>query len=202
MKQWPYIKPSRARANSGIGETMALIDSKTLQFGAFLDADCWPNTVPLLADYSIVDCKHHPRKRLIRLNEYIIYAGPDFDEHKFPCISPLKNYRQKDFDEWAENYSLFVAKPGTLSNGASVPRPFWAICDPFHPRVLPAAVLHDLYYYRINHRICDDLFYNAMKCSEYWAFGALRNYKVVSWYRPFRPLLQKLRIVKSGELEW
>jgi hypothetical protein len=63
---------------------------------------------------------------------------------------------------------VWVAPPGSVVDGASIPRSLWSIMGgPFEGKYRNASVLHDVSYDQHNRpwQECDRMFYNAMRCS-------------------------------------
>jgi hypothetical protein len=63
---------------------------------------------------------------------------------------------------------VWVAPPGSVVDGASIPRSLWTIMGgPFEGKYRNASVLHDVSYDQHNRpwEECDRMFYNAMRCS-------------------------------------
>jgi len=63
---------------------------------------------------------------------------------------------------------VWVAPAGATVDGASIPRSLWAIMGgPFEGRYRNASVLHDVAYgqHKRPWQDCDQMFYNAMRCS-------------------------------------
>jgi hypothetical protein len=64
--------------------------------------------------------------------------------------------------------NVWVAPPGSVVDGASIPRALWSIMGgPFEGKYRNASVLHDVAYDQQNRpwEVCDRMFYNAMRCS-------------------------------------
>lgn len=80
----------------------------------------------------------------------------------------------------------WLAKRGTVINGASTPWPFWRIADPFVGRHRLASVPHDAACrertddWRAVHR----MFYEAMRCAGTNVAMALLLYLAVRWFGP------------------
>lgn len=164
------------------------------QFGAYCLLGVFSKyIVPLKVKSGPAIVEFHPRKRIIRTLSPICFVERTFDEEAFWEEVEGVNYdRRKLFSTLGPQFGLYYVPPMTLSDGASIPRGFWNICDPFHPQVLPAAILHDYYYSRIDAAQADRMFWLAMKTSEYYSFGAARNYRVVRMWRPVRRLRKRL----------
>jgi hypothetical protein len=63
---------------------------------------------------------------------------------------------------------VWIAPAGSVVDGASIPRSLWSLMGgPFEGRYRNASVLHDVAYDQKNrtHEVCDQMFYNAMRCS-------------------------------------
>ncbi len=63
---------------------------------------------------------------------------------------------------------VWIAPPGSVVDGASLPRSLWSIMGgPFEGKYRNASVLHDVSYDEHNRpwQECDRMFYNAMRCS-------------------------------------
>jgi len=76
------------------------------------------------------------------------------------------NYKVKeDFTVWVGQLYITVKK-GFVSDGASVPQIFWSLgLDPFSPRTLAAALVHDiLYKVRVlDRKTTDTIFYELLR---------------------------------------
>ncbi len=59
-----------------------------------------------------------------------------------------------------EDYAVksVVIPKGYRTNGADVPRIFWAIIPPFKPKFLPAVIVHDYYCDKEEYVLADNLF--------------------------------------------
>jgi hypothetical protein len=115
---------------------------------------------PLGEDETIVDCKHHPTKRLYTLNKPVVFVDP------------------------SEN--IWVVPARYTFNGASVPRWLWWLCPPDEPRVFAATALHD---YHTEHKIINFkkaalVFHLAMRAKGYYRVGAYRNWLGVRFMGP------------------
>ena len=65
----------------------------------------------------------------------------------------------------ADSGHVITVRPGFVTDGASVPRLFWAYASPFSGAHAPAAVLHDALYsshYALDRDVCDQIFYEAL----------------------------------------
>jgi hypothetical protein len=63
---------------------------------------------------------------------------------------------------------VWIAPAGSVVDGASIPRSLWSLMGgPFEGKYRNASVLHDVSYDQKNrpHEVCDQMFYNAMRCS-------------------------------------
>ncbi|HST30710.1 MAG TPA: DUF1353 domain-containing protein [Chthoniobacterales bacterium] len=63
---------------------------------------------------------------------------------------------------------VWIAPAGSVVDGASIPRSLWSLMGgPFEGRYRNASVLHDVAYDQHNKPwpVCDQMFYNAMRCS-------------------------------------
>ena len=63
---------------------------------------------------------------------------------------------------------IWIAPAGSVVDGASIPRSLWSLMGgPFEGKYRNASVLHDVAYDQKNrtHEVCDQMFYNAMRCS-------------------------------------
>ena len=63
---------------------------------------------------------------------------------------------------------VWIAPAGSVVDGASIPRSLWSLMGgPFEGKYRNASVLHDVAYDQKNrpHEVCDQMFYNAMRCS-------------------------------------
>ena len=63
---------------------------------------------------------------------------------------------------------VWIAPSGSVVDGASIPRSLWSLMGgPFEGKYRNASVLHDVAYDQKNrtHEVCDQMFYNAMRCS-------------------------------------
>ena len=70
---------------------------------------------------------------------------------------------------------VWIAPAGSQVDGASIPRSLWTLMGgPFEGRYRNASVLHDVAYEQKNrpHEVCDQMFYNAMRCSGVGAVDA------------------------------
>lgn len=64
--------------------------------------------------------------------------------------------------------AMWIAPAGSEVDGASIPRSLWTLMGgPFEGKYRNASVLHDVAYDQKNrpHEVCDQMFYNAMRCS-------------------------------------
>ena len=64
--------------------------------------------------------------------------------------------------------AIWIAPAGAQVDGASIPRSLWTLMGgPFEGKYRNASVLHDVAYDQKNrpHDVCDQMFYNAMRCS-------------------------------------
>src|SRR5439155_16738717 len=62
----------------------------------------------------------------------------------------------------------WIAPAGSVVDGASIPRSLWSLMGgPFEGEYRNASVLHDVAYDQRNRpwQVCDQMFYNAMRCS-------------------------------------
>lgn len=59
-----------------------------------------------------------------------------------------------------EDYAVksVVVPKGYRTNGADVPRVFWAVIPPFKPKFLPAVIVHDYYCDKGDYTKADTLF--------------------------------------------
>ena len=97
--------------------------------------------------------------------------------------------------------AVWVAPAGTVVDGASIPRSLWTLMGgPFEGKYRNASVLHDVAYEQQNrpHEVCDQMFYNAMRCSGVSAVNAGTMYYALRrfghhWKAP------KAEPVKVGE---
>ena len=96
---------------------------------------------------------------------------------------------------------VWIAPAGSQVDGASIPRSLWTIMGgPFEGRYRNASVLHDVAYEQHNKPspVCDQMFYNAMRCSGVNAVNAGTMYYALRkfgrhWKAP------KAEPVKVGE---
>ena len=96
---------------------------------------------------------------------------------------------------------IWVAPAGSVVDGASIPRSLWSFMGgPFEGRYRNASVLHDVSYDQKTrpHEVCDQMFYNAMRCSGVSAVDAGMMYYALRkfghhWKAP------KAEPVKVGE---
>jgi hypothetical protein len=86
-------------------------------------------------------------------------------------VTPMDNGREWKLMQSFEYYrtdnedDIIVVPAGFVTDFASVPRIFWNIFPPWG-KYGKAAVLHDWLYsieYKNNRKLCDDIFYEAMK---------------------------------------
>jgi hypothetical protein len=64
--------------------------------------------------------------------------------------------------------TVWIAPAGSVVDGASIPRSLWSLMGgPFEGKYRNASVLHDVAYDQRNKpwQVCDQMFYNAMRCS-------------------------------------
>src|SRR6266571_4473956 len=64
--------------------------------------------------------------------------------------------------------AIWIAPAGSQVDGASIPRSLWSVMGgPFEGKYRNASVLHDVAYEQRNRpwQDCDQMFYNAMRCS-------------------------------------
>jgi endonuclease G len=64
--------------------------------------------------------------------------------------------------------AVWVAPAGSVVDGASIPRSLWSFMGgPFEGKYRNASVLHDVSYDQKSRpwQVCDEMFYNAMRCS-------------------------------------
>ena len=74
---------------------------------------------------------------------------------------------------------VWVAPPGSVTDGASIPRSLWSITGgPFEGKYRNASILHDVAYDQHNRpwQECDRMFYNACRCSGVGAVEAKTMY--------------------------
>src|SRR5438874_3680797 len=74
---------------------------------------------------------------------------------------------------------VWVAPAGSVVDGASIPRSLWSLMGgPFEGKYRNASVLHDVAYDQHNRpwQVCDEMFYNAMRCSGVSAVEAKTMY--------------------------
>ena len=96
---------------------------------------------------------------------------------------------------------VWIAPAGSVVDGASIPRSLWTLMGgPFEGKYRNASVLHDVSYDQKNrpHEVCDQMFYNAMRCSGVGAVDAGMMYYALRkfghhWKAP------KAEPVKVGE---
>ena len=96
---------------------------------------------------------------------------------------------------------IWIAPAGSQVDGASIPRSLWSLMGgPFEGKYRNASVLHDVAYDQKNrtHEVCDQMFYNAMRCSGVSAVDAGMMYYALRkfghhWKAP------KAEPVKVGE---
>ena len=96
---------------------------------------------------------------------------------------------------------VWIAPAGSEVDGASIPRSLWSLMGgPFEGKYRNASVLHDVAYDQKNrpHEVCDQMFYNAMRCSGVGAVDAGMMYYALRkfghhWKAP------KAEPVKVGE---
>jgi len=87
---------------------------------------------------------------------------------------------------------LWIAPAGSVVDGASIPRVLWSLMGgPFEGKYRNASVLHDVAYDQKTRpwKLCDRMFYNAMRCSGVAATEAKTMYYALyrhgrHWKRP------------------
>jgi hypothetical protein len=87
---------------------------------------------------------------------------------------------------------LWIAPAGSVVDGASIPRVLWSLMGgPFDGKYRNASVLHDVAYDEKTRpwKLCDRMFYNAMRCSGVGATEAKTMYYALyrhgrHWKRP------------------
>ena len=87
---------------------------------------------------------------------------------------------------------LWIAPAGSVVDGASIPRVLWSLMGgPFDGKYRNASVLHDVAYDQKTRpwKLCDRMFYNAMRCSGVAATEAKTMYYALyrhgrHWKRP------------------
>src|SRR5947207_7626749 len=97
--------------------------------------------------------------------------------------------------------AVWIAPAGSVVDGASIPRSLWTLMGgPFEGKYRNASVLHDVSYdqHTKPHEVCDQMFYNAMRCSGVSAVNAGTMYYALRrfghhWKAP------KAEPVKVGE---
>lgn len=103
---------------------------------------------------------------------------------------------------------VWVAPVGSEVDGASIPRSLWSIMGgPFEGKYRNASVLHDVAYDQHNRpwQECDQMFYNAMRCSGVSAVEAKTMYYALykfghHWKAPrAEPVKMEGEIVARGE---
>src|SRR5256886_4709759 len=100
---------------------------------------------------------------------------------------------------------VWIASAGSQVDGASIPRSLWSFMGgPFEGKYRNASVLHDVAYEQRNRpwQVCDQMFYNAMRCSGVGKAKAGRfNYGFIklgrNWKRPKARKMEK----RSGREE-
>jgi hypothetical protein len=108
------------------------------------------------------------------------------------------------------NGAVWIAPPGSVVDGASIPRSLWSVMGgPFEGKYRNASVLHDVAYDQHNRpwEDCDRMFYNAMRCSGVSAGEAKTMYYALykfghHWKFPIRrakPVKVKGELVARGE---
>jgi len=87
---------------------------------------------------------------------------------------------------------IWIAPAGSVVDGASIPRVLWSLMGgPFEGKYRNASVLHDVAYDQKTRpwKLCDRMFYNAMRCSGVAATEAKTMYYALyrhgrHWKRP------------------
>ena len=87
---------------------------------------------------------------------------------------------------------IWIAPAGSIVDGASIPRVLWSLMGgPFEGKYRNASVLHDVAYDQKTRpwKLCDRMFYNAMRCSGVAATEAKTMYYALyrhgrHWKRP------------------
>jgi hypothetical protein len=87
---------------------------------------------------------------------------------------------------------VWIAPAGSVVDGASIPRVLWSLMGgPFEGKYRNASVLHDVAYDQKTRpwKLCDRMFYNAMRCSGVGATEAKTMYYALyrhgrHWKRP------------------
>jgi hypothetical protein len=97
---------------------------------------------------------------------------------------------------------VWVAPPGSVVDGASIPRPLWSFMGgPFEGKYRNASVLHDVSYDQQNRppKDCDRMFYNAMRCSGVSAVEAkTMYYSLLRFGRHWDFSIKRAKPVKIG----
>lgn len=75
-----------------------------------------------------------------------------------------RNYKVTNHFTFSSRKGKFSVLPGFVTDGASVPRLFWAYASPFAGLHVPAVILHDALYatHHRNRKFCDKLLYEAL----------------------------------------
>lgn len=124
---------------------------------------------------------------VLALSASYVEAGSRFGDG--PDIRLLGNGRDiellADFKFWDLSGEVWVAKKGSVANGASIPQVFWSYMGgPFSGKFRNASIIHD-YYYTVRTRTkeaVDQNFYEAMLVSGVRKSKAWVMYKAVRWF--------------------
>ena len=82
---------------------------------------------------------------------------------------------------------VWLAKNGSLLDGASIPRFFWRFLGgPFSGKYRRASILHDYAYItrQGSRKECDKMFKEAMLCDSVPRWKASLMYRAVRWFGP------------------
>ena len=87
---------------------------------------------------------------------------------------------------------VIVIRHGFVTNGASIPRIFWAYGNPFGDDTLPGAIVHDALYqtHDLPRMVTDAIFFSLMKDNQTklfkrWIyFLAVRLFGWICWGKP------------------
>ncbi len=98
---------------------------------------------------------------------------------------------------------VWIAPPGSVTDGASLPRALWSIMGgPFEGKYRNASILHDVSYDEHNRpwQECDRMFYNAMRCSGVGAVEAgTMYYALYKFGHHWKYTVKKARPVRGAE---
>jgi len=76
-------------------------------------------------------------------------------------IQPLKGDKYKLLEDF--QYKTILVPKGYETNGANIPRLFWAIYPPNKSDFLPAVIIHDYLCDKEEYKKADDLFEECLK---------------------------------------